>query len=373
MMGSLRKRGTIWWVRWHRNGRKYEESSRSTNYEAARRLLRRREAAVAIGAPVTPAIGRLKFEEAMEDMRADLRTNKRKSVEHVKRRLDRALLPYFRGFRMTDISRADITKFVDQRQKAGVRNSTINRELAALRRMFSLAIENDKLLSKPRIKMLEENNTRKGFFERDAFERVRAHLPEALRGIATFGYYTGWRTKSEILTLQWTQVDREAGTVRLEPGTTKNKQGRTFVIGPIAELREVIEQQWTAHEALKKGGEICPWVFFRIGGKRAAKPGRPKPVKHYRRAWVAACTAAGVPGRLVHDLRRTACRNLERMGVSRSVAMLMVGHRTESIYRRYAIASEEDLREASAKLNALGTNLGTGGTSGQATASKASA
>ena len=72
-----------------------------------------------------------------------------------------------------------------------------------------------------------------------------------------------------------------------------------------------------------------------------------------RRSWKTACEKAGVPGRLLHDLRRSAVRNLERAGVSRSVAMKMTGHKTESVYRRYAIVSESDLRKAAVKLAAI--------------------
>jgi integrase len=61
----------------------------------------------------------------------------------------------------------------------------------------------------------------------------------------------------------------------------------------------------------------------------------------------------GVPDRIPHDFRRTAVRNLERAGVSRSVAMKMTGHKTEAIYRRYAIVSEQDLHEAARKLAAV--------------------
>ena len=58
---------------------------------------------------------------------------------------------------------------------------------------------------------------------------------------------------------------------------------------------------------------------------------------------------------LLHDFRRTAVRNLERAGVPRSVAMAMVGHKTESIYRRYAIVDEQMHREAAEKLGAFAT------------------
>src|SRR6185312_2356136 len=117
--------------------------------------------------------------------------------------------------------------------------ATINRELAALKRMFTLAIRSAKLMHRPHIPMLREDNTRRGFFERAQFEAVRAHLPLPLQAVATFAYYTGWRTKSEILPLKWSQVDRVAGIVRLEPGTTKNREGRTFKYSEIAELRSV--------------------------------------------------------------------------------------------------------------------------------------
>ena len=83
-------------------------------------------------------------------------------------------------------------------------------------------------MRRPHIPMLQEDNTRKDFFERAQFEGVRSKLPAPLRPIATFASYTGWRTKSEILPLQWHQIDRTAGVIRLEPGTTKNRDGRLF-------------------------------------------------------------------------------------------------------------------------------------------------
>ena len=244
---------------------------------------------------------------------------------------------------MTHITTADVNRYIKARQEAGAANASINRDLAALKRMYSLAIKAGKLLHRPHIPMLQENNARQGFFEREQFEAVRRHLPEHLRGLVTLAYYFGWRVTSEVLTLQWGQIDRTVGTIRLEPGTTKNKGGRTVAYHEIDELRDVIEAQWQRHLELQRAGAICPWVFEHKEGQR---------IKSYRRSWVTACRRAGVAGRVPHDFRRTAVRNLERAGVPRKVAMSMVGHKTESVYRRYDIVTESDLHAAAATLNA---------------------
>jgi integrase len=155
-------------------------------------------------------------------------------------------------------------------------------------------------------------------------------------------YITGWRIRSELLTRQWMHVDFEAGWLPLEPGETKNREGRMFPLLPT--LRAVLERQRAHTRASERAtGQVTPWVFHRDG----------RPIRYFRRAWLSACKAAGVPHRIPHDFRRTAVRNLERAGVTRSAAMKMVGHKTEAIYRRYAIADESMLREGAVKLEAL--------------------
>ena len=212
---------------------------------------------------------------------------------------------------------------------------------------------------RPYIPMLAEAAPRSGFFEREEFERVRSQLPEAIRPVVTFAYLTGWRVHSEILSLQWRNVDMKAGILTLDPGSTKNKDGRTFPFGVMAELQTLLEGQRRATTKIENARDlICPWVFHRNGRR----------IKDFRKAWEQACEAAGVPGRIPHDFRRTAVRNLERAGVSRSMAMKLTGHRTESVYRRYAIVSEADLSEGARKLGALslaGTKTGTTGRSGK--------
>ncbi len=152
-----------------------------------------------------------------------------------------------------------------------------------------------------------------------------------------------------MLPLEWRQVDFDAGEVRLDAGTTKNKAGRVF---PMTEdLRAVLEAQHAEHERLKKAGQIAPLVFFRMVAEKRGGEKKPTAIVSFNNAWKNACRAAGCPGRIPHDLRRTAVRNLVRAGVPESVAMKMTGHKTPSVFRRYDIVSGDDLREAAEKLN----------------------
>ncbi len=184
--------------------------------------------------------------------------------------------------------------------------------------------------------MLKESAPRSGFFEREQFESVRSHLATELADVVTLAYYMGWRI-SEILDLEWRQVDLQAGTVRLDAGTTKNDDGRVIKFGTIIELRTMFERRRADTDALSRRlGEIIRPVFHRRG----------KAIRDFRIAWELACQAAGCPGRLLHDFRRTAVRNLDRASVSRRVAMQIVGHKTESIYNRYRIVDDSDLSDA---------------------------
>src|SRR5688572_25266295 len=271
-MGEIRKRGAIYWIRYYRDGRRYEESAKAANaantYEGARDLLRQREGDVSKGVPISPKIGRLRFEDASKDLLTDYEINGKKSHKNLKNTIiEGALEPWFRGRRMASLTTADIRAYVADRQDKGYANATINRELSALKRMFTLAIQAGKLLQRPHIPMLAEHNVRKGFFERAQFEAVRNRLPATYQAIVTVAYYTGWRINSEILKLEWHQVDRKAGVIRLEPGTTKNRDGRMFKYAVIDEMQATIEGLWARHEALAKAGTITPLLFCRRHGQ----------------------------------------------------------------------------------------------------------
>jgi integrase len=168
------------------------------------------------------------------------------------------------------------------------------------------------------------------------------HLTEEMQPVIHVAYLTGWRLSSEILPLKRSQLDVKSGWLRLDPGETKNKEGRNFPL--TEELRGVLEAQTARTRALEREmGQIIPWLFHRQDGRQ---------IKSLKHAFASACKAAGVPGRKIHDFRRTAGRNFERIGVSRSAAKKMGGWKTDSMYQRYAIADEVALKEAAAKIDA---------------------
>jgi integrase len=301
--------------------------------------LRTKEGDLAKGIPVSPSQGKLRWEAAADDVLNDYQVNGRKTHAHTKRRIDLHLTPYFRGRRMTDITTADLRAFTKQRLDDGAAPAEVNRELAIIKRAYSLAIKAGRLHARPHIPMLAEHNVRRGFLEPAQFAAVKGHLPDAVRPLLEFAYLTGWRLASEVMPLEWRNVDWQGRVVRLDPGTTKSGEGRSFPF--TLALERLLKAQEGEYSRLKQAGRIVPHVFHRNG----------KPIRHVRKAWENACTAAGIPGRLLHDMRRSAVRNLERDGVSRSAAMAMVGHKTEAIYRRYAIVDAAALREAAAKID----------------------
>jgi len=110
-----------------------------------------------------------------------------------------------------------------------------------------------------------------------------------------------------------------------------------------ARLDVVERQRKFVSQIERRRGTVIPWIFCRADGSE---------IRDYYPAWRAACKAAGIE-RIPHDFRRTAVRNFERAGVPRTTAMAMVGHKTESIYRRYSIVDQAMLDVGASKLDQL--------------------
>jgi integrase len=332
-MGSIyrRKNSRNYWIKYHRNGKAYFESSGSVIKAVAEQLLKRREGEIAQGRVPGVVFDRVHFDELADDFLTDYRINGRKSVEKAERSVNK-LLAEFGGMKATQLTTASAKRYIEKRMEEGAANATINRELAALKRMYKLGMmcTPPRVSQVPYIPMLKEDNVRTGFFEHKQFQELTKHLPDYLRSIVFFAYCSGWR-KEEILSLTWDQVDLEQGAVRLMPGKTKNKEGRILYME---------SDLWkTMRDLNRKRAFGCPHVFH-VEGKR---------IKDFHKAWDTACAKAGIPEMLFHDLRRTAVRNMVRAGIPERVAMSVSGHKTRSVFDRYNIVSPDDLQKAAVK------------------------
>jgi hypothetical protein len=118
-MGQLKRRRRIWWIRYYRDGKRYEESSGSERESEARALLQRREGDLRRGVAVTPKVGRVKFEEAAKDVINDYSTNGKRTLDDVTRRIEKHLQPFFGGRQMSTITTTDIRTYIARNWLAG--------------------------------------------------------------------------------------------------------------------------------------------------------------------------------------------------------------------------------------------------------------
>jgi integrase len=351
---------TVWMMKYYQDGRKIVKSTGTDDEKAAQAQLNAATTDASRGVPTEAKVGKIKFDAAADDLLVDYANNGYDSADDAEGRIRNHLTPFFGGRKLSAITTPIVNAYIQRRRKAQAKNGTINRELALLKRMFTLAHRAGLIVARPYIPKLDEHNVRKGFFEEDAFANVCRHLTPEIAAVATVAYLTGWRIASEILPLEWRQVDLKVGTITLDPDTTKNDEPRVFPITD--DLRAVLEARQAIRLTQLAAGHLCPWVFFRLKatGRRGLSPQHrghaavavtPQPIKRFDKQWTAACLAAHVPGRLPHDCRRTAIRNMSRRGVPERVAMTLTGHKTRSVFDRYRIVNETDLRDAQARLN----------------------
>ena len=337
--GHVFKRGARWWISFWSDGQRHRESSRSPRRTVALALLAER---IALHRPPPGGVADFSLRDAVGALLARYDLERRPCARRARCALAH-VLEAFPDARARDVDEARLYAYTQARLEARAGNGSINQELGALRRALRLAHEMGRLARVPRFRMLKAPPARAGFVEREQLDAILAHLPAHARPPVLVAFLTGWRVTSEVLTRTWADADLAGGWLRLQPGETKSGEPRMFPI--VGELRDVLEQQEAAAEALRRRtGRRPDHVFFRPSGR---------PLRSIRAAWRKASAAAGFPHLRPHDLRRAAVRNLERAGVPRSTAQRLVGHRSDSIYARYAIVDSAMLREAGAKLDAV--------------------
>jgi integrase len=355
--GRIFKRGPSWWIAYCHRGKEIRESvdkyfrdrgdkSKEITDKHAERLLKLRRGEVgadSLGAQafIGPQQERVLVCELLDSLETDLTLRQARSLPALKSHLKRVRAS-FGDRRAVDVSPEAVDRYVETRLSDGAANATINRETGLLAQAFKRGVERQRISKAPRIRKLsEKGNARQGFFEKADFDKMVKHLPDYLEGFVKFGYYSGWR-RGEVRSLQWVDVDLAAKVIRLRPENSKTSEGRVLVLE--GELRTVIARQYAAreYENSDKTIGVSGYVFHSKG----------TPIGDIRKSWDAACKQAKIGAKIFHDFRRTAIRNMIRAGVPERVAMAISGHRTRSIFDRYNIVSEDDLRTAVKKTNA---------------------
>lgn len=320
------------WIQYSAGGRTFREVGGRTEAEA-RRKLRARLAEIRGDRFTGPDAQRPAVEALLDLYVADMERRGRKSVRTTLCHL-KPVREFFAFRKAEAITPSAIRQYQQQRLGEGKANGTVNREVLALKQAMNFGVREKMLASVPHVSLLKEAPPRQGFFEPSEVKALAERLPEPLGDMVRFGFLSAWRY-SEIRKLAWEHVSRGAGEVRL-PDT---KNGRPRLLPLEGWLAEIIERRWQAREyQTRAGGSALSAHVFHRGGR---------PVSDMRKAWRRGCEQAGLPvGRLFHDLRRSGVRVLVRSGVSRSVAMELTGHVTESTFRRYDITDDRDRREA---------------------------
>lgn len=331
------KGSRFWYAQFYEGGRPRRISTKKEVKQEALAVLRDLMVDSKNGKQFVGDVKKIRY----EDLRAGLITNYiergNKSLEVMKDGTEtiwglRDVDEFFKEYPVTKITTDSAREFSQSLLKQGKSNGTVNRSLALLRRMLSIALEDGKIQFRPKIRLLKAGAPRKGFLTLDRFNELLGHLPINLKPTVTFLYYCGVRV-GEALQISWEQVDLEGALIRLEDEQTKNGLPRTVPL---------------------------PDVLIAMLEKRTDRTGLVFNGTNLRKEWQRACVACGegtltevegkrdprYAGLIIHDLRRSAIRNLIRAGVTETVAMAISGHKTRSVFMRYNITDESDVLDA---------------------------
>jgi integrase len=329
---ALYKRGRVWWYSFVFDGEHIQESTKQRNLQVARQIEAARRTQLAkgeVGIKDLPKAERLTVGQLLDRLQTDYEMEGKDSAQN------RSLLARARkdfGSKMADaVGAEDVDAYIEQRRAKGAADATINRATHLLRAAYRRA-----KLSPPPIRHLsEKDNVRTGFFSAAEFRDVLSHLPDdGLRDFVLFAYLCGWR-KGSVASLRWVDVDLMGGEINLPGKYTKN--GEPLKMPIEGELKELMKRRKEARAVKTDNGTVISALVFHRGGKA---------VGEIRKSWATATRLANCSGKLFHDFRRTAARDLIRSGAGESVAMCITGHKTNSMFKRYNITDTEDVRAA---------------------------
>ncbi|MGH7923342.1 MAG: tyrosine-type recombinase/integrase [Candidatus Binatus sp.] len=335
------------YIVWHQGGRKRWKSTKTNLVKEAKRL--RDEFLSRVRASGLTRDERVTYEQ-IRQLYVDHCTvsGRAASLETFLDTRAKHLDQFFRSMKVMDIAQTGaIGRYVAQRKREGASNASLNRETQILGQMFRLAADDEhRLISRglvPQIRKLEEPPPRQGIVTEKQFAEIVSKLPAWAVAPINAINITGWRVRA-VLSRRRSDVDLENGFLILDRESSKNRTAYKWpLVGELGDLVYAqVDQIARDERSLRR---VISYLFHRGG--------RSIPYATLYDAWRDAASAAGHPGKLMHDFRRTAATRLDSTpGVSRSVAMTLLGHKTDIMFRRYIQTHDERLVDAANALAA---------------------
>ena len=316
-----------WVAQYYVNGQRFRKSTGTSTKAEAEAKLREWMGASERGEKAKPQTQGLTYEVLRDDLLAYYAEQQHKSLRHHKDGTpylypQTALDDFFTGWKVNRIDHDAARAFIAARRRANISNDATNNSLRLLRRMFNLARDTGKLTNVPRFSLLP-GKSRSGFLPSEAFQKLFDAMPSRLQPMLLLLYTTGVRV-GEAERIEWPAVDLDGAKITLLGGETKNDQSRVLPLVP----------------------ELVKLLMALV-----SREGRVFPTKRtMQAAFSKACTEAGIEGLLIHDLRRSAVRNLRKAGIAEGVAMKISGHNDRSVFERYNIVSLDDVLDAGKQL-----------------------
>ena len=290
---------STWWIAYFVDGKERREAAHSTEYEVAKRLLRKRLNALSEGTYTGPERERITVAALLDNLIAYYKVQGHRSLPSA-RAQTKPLRDAIGSRRALEVTTGRLFGLVQEWKTAGTAPATINRRLSLLRRAYGLG----KLRLDPaRLDLTElflvENSPLGRHIGADVFAAIHENLPAYLRDFFEFAYLCGTR-KRHLAHTTWAHWDRAAREFTWSAKEVKAK--RPHILPLDGRPLEIIEGRY-AHQALH-----CPYVF--------------------------------------HNTRHTAVTNLVNAGVPAHEAMAVSGHRTRSVFDRYSLTLKEQTRAA---------------------------
>ena len=310
---------------------------------------------VTTGKVATSSVDSVTCGELLDEYVKHLRLRGKPSAYVIEKCIEANVKPFFHLKKVASLKGSDFEQYRAGRIAGdGVSNSTVDHDFTYL--MAALNLEHRKKPQTrvpvvPTIPKSGEDNIRQGFLELEGYDKLLDKLPISLKCLFVVGYHIGNR-RGTLLSLKWREVDFEEGLIRF----FRKENGKPVpIFAPIyGDMRDWLERQKAFRDRKYPNSEfvffwhpidcdIVPKLKGGHGGRRNT-PG--SVIKDFRVSWKEAVKEAGHPELLFHDLRRSAVRNMvEKMGWSEKKAMMISGHKTDAMLRRYDIIPTDDIKE----------------------------